>query len=214
MRRANGLLAKNNDQLTAAHYYVYHGNPEVIRQLVANLDKELKVSLPGSRQGGTGVYIDNTIGCSYSLLCGNYVEELFKHASPVLHEELHAHAADPNSDPNLIFLLMDIIGRYDHRVLIQTGPDEFEVSPGQFTNSEMYDYEFVKAEIYAYLQIYARYQEWPRIRDRAEARLYTGPGEWRDRKVLDRAVEITLEQGPETGFRTYLDHYEPGPRSE
>jgi len=209
-------------------WYVYHGDTEVIRQLIANLPYETRIHLP-KRDKYIGFM---GWGSSYLILKNTWDYELetsevskfpptkgglLKHIAPVLHEEFHRYAASKTPDPNMLFLLMQLI-EYNEPQLSRPRPSDYKDVPWPsppYFNTEWYTKESILKDVWAYLSVYKNYREFPNLQDTALQRLLYYPGNTlNDFKVMKEIIELTEAKDIETAYTLFLDRYEEKSQKE
>jgi len=177
-------LIKTKDLYDMADWYVYHGNRDVIKQVLINRQFEMKITLP-EESGGVFINTDYTVAGDFNGPYWHTDEEILIH-----HQVMHEYAAMGNADPHFIFYLLENAGWFSS--------EEYQVLYAQLL---FYD------EIRAFLRIYARYKEWPTIRKLCEREIGDYPCVWRDWQTIDETLAMADAEGAEQAYRFYLDRY-------
>lgn len=220
MQEDKGLYNDNTKLCQMVEWYVYNGNIDVIRQLIANLEFEVE-----RRMSKEDFYVSVTdTGRSYSILKNQW--DLFPDIGPVLHEELHKYAAETNMNYKLIDNITALISQ-DNRYRIKInnkGKDIIRVG-GKYTysnyindNFSWYTDEIMQQDILAYLRIYAASKSNDRylLRDSIHSTLATLIGFYyidssRETsivpvKLLDKLLMLADEKGAESAYEHYLEN--------
>lgn len=207
MKEQKGLLRENEQLVRTAEYYAYHGRKDVIKQLIANLLYEVELRLPEERERGTSINGRDIIGKSYSILKNRW--GLMKDISPVLHEELHRYA-EINSNPHLIYLIMELIGSNDPLIQRPDNDPNYFAGGGVYYDIDCYTEELVCKDVLAYLRIYSKYNDWPTIRDYVVGSLQHYPGDWLDRATNRNILSIADEKGIDAAYARFLEWFNTG----
>jgi len=177
-------VIKTQELYDMADWYVYHGNADVIRQVLANRQFEMKITLPEER-GGFSISTDYTIANGRNGPRWNTDTEILIH-----HQELHRHAADKDTDPHFIYYLL--------RGNRWFNSEDYNVYYGQLLFCD---------EILAYLRIFANCKDWPTIRSLCERAIIEYPCVWRDWSTIDEVLKMAEEKGAEPAYRLYMQRY-------
>jgi hypothetical protein len=167
-----------------ADWYVYHGDADVIRQVLVNRQYEMKTTLP-EESGGPFVSTDYTIYDGHNGPYWNTDAEILIH-----HQELHRYAANKDSDPHSIYYVLGHCRWFNS--------EDYNLYYGQLL---FYD------DILAYLRVYANYKEWPTIRSMCERGITEYPCVWRDLSTIEEVLKIADEKGAEPAHRLYMQRY-------
>lgn len=217
MSDQKGLLLEQEQLIKAVEWYVYHGDQNVIKQLVANLPFEVELNLPEESETSTSIFIRDTVGKSYSILQNHWGNShmmpnvpagVLTQISPVLHEELHRFAVDKPS-PHLIYLIMELISYNEPHVeqLVSVSGEHYIYSDegSFFDNTDWYTEELVCRDVLAYLRIYVNYKDWPTIREQVERSFHHYPGNWLDSAVMRKLLRVADEKGPEVAYELFRE---------
>ena len=184
LKREKGI--RTQELYDMVDWYVYHGDRDVIRQVLANRQFEMKITLPrvSSSEGGVTT-TDYTVyegfqGPSW----GTDIERL------IHRQEIHKYAANKDTDPHFISYLLRIGVTFD--------TEEYR---NRYAQQLFYD------DILAYLRIYVNYKDWPTIRGDVEYEITHYPCGWRDWHTIKEVLKIAEEQGAEPAYELYMQRY-------
>jgi hypothetical protein len=178
-------VTRSRELYDMADWYVYHGDRDVIRQVLTNRQFEVKITLP--KEAGGITFSDYTVADGYNgPSWGSDFENL------VWHQELHRYAQKKDTDPSSIFLLLG-----------HGGLEPFKTEYYRLYYRPL----LFRDDILAYLRIYANYSEWPTIRESCRRAISTYPSLWRDWSTINEALKIADERGPEEAYKLYMQRY-------
>lgn len=166
------------------NWYVNEENATVIKQVIANLRFEKKVSLPEERSPkAKGVIYYGTGSYPVPLWSADNVNII-----PICRGELLRYATSRDTDPHFIYDLMEILPRNS--------------SKNRFFERVFHD------DILAYLRIYANYKGWPTIRESAKRSITDYPCGWNSWDTLNEVFKIADEEGAERAYELYIQRYQ------
>lgn len=184
LKREKGI--RTQELYDMVDWYVYHGDRDVIRQVLANRQFEMKITLPrvSSSEGGVTT-TDYTVYEGYQgPSWGTDIERL------IHRQEIHKYAANKDTDPHFISYLLRIGVTFD--------TEEYR---NRYAQQLFYD------DILAYLRIYVNYKDWPTIRGDVEYEITHYPCGWRDWHTIKEVLKIAEEQGAEPAYELYMQRY-------
>lgn len=167
-------------------WYVYHGDRDVIRQVLANRKFEMKITLPrvSISEGGV-ITTDYTVYEGYNgPSWGTDIERL------IHRQEFHKYAANKDTDPHFFDYLLGIGVTFNTK--------EYR---NRYAQQLFYD------DILAYLRIYVNYKDWPTIKEDAEYEITHYPCGWRDWHTIKEVLKIAEEEGVEPAYNLYMERY-------
>ncbi len=168
-------------------WHVYRGNVDVIRQLIANLPYEKEVVLP-EENGGTLVSLSFKTDFHGPLLPAWIGPHTL---GPILHRELLRHTANKETDPHLIFLLIE----------------EIEICD-EIMREGWYTLQMQADDMLACLRIYAHYPQWPTLLSSAERMILSmGPYDRWDYDTMQEVLETAQQEGAEPAYSMYLERF-------
>lgn len=192
METRGGLDWNNEDLIQSVRWFVYHGNEQVIDQLISNLSDEVDLKVIRGKDYESVSISDE--GKSYETLSHAWWpppdadEQIRCHGiailptiCPVLHRRMHKIAHHDELKPELLFLVLKLIEENEPKV--------FEADPKTTTfgvyehvkicgNTGWYTSQTVLEDVCAYLKIYIKYQHHPLIRRKAANHFLNYPGIW------------------------------------
>jgi len=175
---------KDRQLYDLADWYAYHGDREVIRQVLINRQFEMEITLPEEHRG-TSVKTDYTVSSGYKGPWWGTDREIL-----VQQEVLQEYADRENVDPHFMFYLLD-------------GNLRFHSEPYKIYYNQL----LFRDQILAYLRIYVTFKKWPTIRALCERKIEEYPCVWRDWATIEKILAIADDKGPEQAFRLYMDRY-------
>lgn len=184
LKREKGI--RTQELYDMADWYVYHGDRDVIRQVLANRQFEMKITLPrvSSSEGGVTT-TDYTVYEGYNgPSWGTDIENL------IHRQEIHKYAANKDTDPHFIDFLLGIGVTFD--------TEEYR---SRYSQQLFYD------DILAYLRTYVNYKDWPTIKEDSEYRITHYPCGWRDWDTIKEVLKIAEEEGVEPAYNLYMERY-------
>ena len=184
LKREKGI--RTQELYDMVDWYVYHGDSDVIRQVLANRQFEMKITLPrvSSSEGGVTT-TDYTVYEGYNgPSWGTDIERL------IHRQEFHKYAANKDTDPHFISYLLRIGVTFDTK--------EYR---NRYSQQLFYD------DILAYLRIYVNYKDWPTIKEDAEYEITNYPCGWRDWHTIKEVLKIAEEEGVEPAYDLYMERY-------
>jgi hypothetical protein len=201
MVKQKGLLRNNPGLIKMVEWYVYHGDKQVIKQLIANLPFEVELSLPEEREKGMSLRGRDTVGKSFFILQNKW--GLLKNVSSVLHEELHRYAA-VKADVHLIYLIIRLIGCNDPLVKRSENDVHYIEGGGVYHDIDWYTEDLVQRDVLAYLRIYVNYKNWPTVRDTIVSIFVHYPGDWLHSSIMRDVLSVADEKGVEAAYELFL----------
>jgi len=175
-------VIKTQELYDMANWYVREEDEMVIRQLIANYQFQMTVSLPEERGGKS-----STIVCHAS---GRYLVPLgsTRTATQIWHHELLKYAESKDTNPRFIYFIMRNMPVNDRKTWF------FE--------------QVFRDDILSYLRIYANYKSWPTIRDEIKDCLTRYRCGWRDWDTIDEVLKTADEEGPKQAYDLFMRRYQ------
>ena len=184
LKREKGI--RTQELYDMVDWHVYYGDIDVIRQVLANRQFEMKITLPRVPRSEGGVTTtDYTVYEGYQgPSWGTDIERLI-HC-----QEFHKYAANKDTDPHFISYLL--------RIGVTFSTEEYR---NRYAQQLFYD------DILAYLRIYVNYKNWPTIKEDVKYKITRYPCGWRDWNTIDEVLKIAEEQGAEPAYELYMQRY-------
>ncbi|MCK4822942.1 hypothetical protein KA005_44690 [bacterium] len=186
LKKEKGI--KTRELYDMADWYVYNGDEDVIKQIIANRQFEMKISLPEERgEKAVGTHTNYTVYEGYNGPYWNTDIEKLVH-----HQEMYRYVAREDTDPHFIYYL----------IAIAPGNDKKNLKKNSYFQQVFHD------DILTYIRVYVNYKDWPTIKEYAKNEIIDYLCDWRDWDTLDEVLKIADEKGAKSAYELYMQRYQ------